>query len=303
MIINYEDQHLDLEEEGRCNVVLIAVRYTGPKSSVPADRYRNDAAWPGNSPLQARANGEEPGPPQGALIPDWTDEDVENRTVEAMEADADIDVFYTPRDIGQAMLETNYLDPSVFGRGYDDRLREKVLSFLGIEYEGTDEAVFRQELREVAGIDASDEEIQAETRDTARVSAYRQGYPRSELVDAARVLGFEADTGREPAGAGRIELSTWLADQDREAVRFAFDGRAEAARATNAGEDLEPEEEWDADEALDVYTSDELKAVVKRVREGPGEFSLRHVSDEDMAEYLVATKGLTEDEIDGYLMG
>lgn len=300
MIINYEDQHLDLEEEGRCNVVLIAVRYTGPRSSVPADRYRNDAAWPGNSALQARGDygNFDPGPPQGALIPDWTDDETENRTVEALEADADIDVFYTKRDIARAMLETNYLDPNVFGRGYDDRVREKVLEFLDIDYEGTDETTFRAELREVAGIEAGEEVVQAEARDSARVTEYRQGYPRGDLVDAARILGFE-----DAEGAGKIQLSTWLADQDREAVRFAFDGKAEAARARNSGEELEPEDEWDAEAAEEVYDFDELKAVVKSVREGPGEFSLQAVKSADMAEYLVETKGLTEDEIDGYLTG
>lgn len=311
MIINYPDTVendktiFDVEEEGRCNIVLIAVRYTGPRSSVPAARYQTDAGWPGHSPLQARENGELPGPPQGALIPDWIHPDApdSNRTVEVLEADEDVEVFYTRRDIARAMLETNYLDPQVFGRGYNDDVREKVLGFLGIDYEGTDERVFREELREVAGIEVDEEKVRAEARDTARVTDYRRNYPRDDLVDAARILGFEDEEGLDPAAAGRIQLATFLADQDREAVRFAFEGKADAARATNAGEAPDPGDEWDAEAAVDVYDFDELKAVVKSVREGPGEFSLRGVSNEDMAAFLVETKGLSEAEIDGHLTG
>lgn len=298
MTINYEEQHFDVEEEGRCNLVLVAVRYTGSRSSVPAHKYRTEAAWPGHSPFQTLGDdgNRRPGAPQLALLPDWTDEETENRTVESFESDPNMEVYYRPEEIAKALLEKNYLDPNVFGRGYDDRVRQRVFDQLGISYEGTDESTFRAELREIAGIEADEQEVKAEARDDQRVSEYRSEHPRSDLVDAARILGYE-----DPDAAGKIELATWLADQDPEAVRYAFDGQTQAARDTNAGEDVEVEDPLTAEDVLDTYEKDELKDVVKSVREGPGEISLRSGA-EGLAEWLVDTKGLTEDQIDAALM-
>jgi len=188
MIINYEPQHIDLEEQGQCNLVLIAARYTGPRSSIAAGQYRQDAAWPGASPFQSSGDRDdpEPGPAQGALIPDWTDEDTENRTVETLEADPDIEVFYRPEDIAREMLTGNYLDPNVFGRGFNADLRDRVFDALGLEDVGVrNEAEYRAQLREIAGIDADAEERRAETRDDSRVSEYRREYARPDLISAA----------------------------------------------------------------------------------------------------------------------
>lgn len=307
MSIHVHPQHVELEEEGRCNLVLVAVRYTGKKSSVPAHRYRTGAAWPGHAAFQAIGDDgdRKPGPWQFALIPDWTDEDIENRTVEALESDDDMEVAYTPETIATAMLEKNYLPENAFARGYDDTVRDRVFDLLGIQYEGTDEVRFREILREIAGIEAADEELQAETRDDSRVSEYRREHTRPELIDAARILGYEADTGRDPDHEGRIALATWLADQDREAVRFAFEGKAQAARDTNAGDEVDPDdvEPFTPASAVDTYDPEELKDVVKSVREGTGEFNLRNATATGMAEFLVEAKGLTEDEIDAHLTG
>lgn len=305
MSIHVEPQHLELEAEGRCNLVLIAVRYTGDRSSVPAHRWRRDAAWPGHSAFQALGDDDnrQPGPPQFALIPDWTDEDTENRTVEAFEASDDMAVYYTPEAIAEAMLEVNSLPENAFDRGYDDRVREKVFDHLGISYEGTDELRFRETLREIAGVDADDDTVQAEARDDSLVSQYRREHTRGELVEAAAILGFEDDHEYDASGRGRIELATWLADQDREAVRFAFEGKPQAARDANAGVDVDASdvEPFDVGKAVETYEPEELKTVVKAVREGTGEFSLRGAGAESMAEFLVEAKGLSEDEIDAHL--
>lgn len=303
MIINYAEENIELEEEGRCNLVLIAARYTGNKSSVSPTKYNRQAAWPTRSPFQGGpedpdGDGRRPGPAQGALVPDWTDEQTENRTVQALESDPDIEVLYRPEEIARAMLEANYLDPNVFGRGFDAELRDRVFDAIGLEDVGVrNEAEYRKQLREIAGVDVDEEEIQAETRDDSRVTEYRQEHTRSELVEAARILG------KDDPEVGMIELATWLADQDPEAVRFAFEGKTQAARDVQAGGDTVAADPLTAAEAEEQYDFDELKAVVKAVREGTGEFSLRGVDADDMAAFLVEDKGLTEDEIDGHLTG
>ena len=301
MIINYEPQHIDLEEQGQCNLVLIAARYAGPRSSIAVGQYRQDAAWPGASPFQSSGDRDdpEPGPAQGALIPDWTDEDTDNRTVETLEADPDIEVFYRPEDIAREMLTGNYLDPNVFGRGFNADLRDRVFDALGLEDVGVrNEAEYRAQLREIAGIDADAEERRAETRDDSRVSEYRREHARPDLINAASILGHE-----DANGAGRIELATWLADQDAEAVRFALAGKVEAARDVLAGDDPADTSEFTAADAEAMYDFDELKAVVKTVREGTGEFSLSGASTASMAAFLVEDKGLGEAEIDAHLTG
>jgi hypothetical protein len=300
MIINYEEQHLDLEEEGHCNLVLIGARYTGGKSSVTVNKYRTQAAWPGNSPFQGGPltddGGREPGSAQGALLPDWTDEDTENRTVEALESDPDIEVLYDPSDIAEEMLRANYLDPNVFGRGFNAEVRDRVFDALGLEDVGArNEAEYRKQLREIAGVEAEPDARQV--RDDQRVVDYRRENTRRELIAAARILGKES-----PDECGKIELATWLADRDPEAVRFAFEDNVDAARNVLAGDDTTPTEELTVDAAVDGYSRDELKTVVKKARTGTGEITLRGKDKTDLATFLVDSKGLSEAEIDAHLM-
>lgn len=306
MIINYSEQNVELEEEGRCNLVFVAARYTGDKSSTTPNKYNRQAAWPSRSAFQGgpEVNPDDeddptrrPGPAQGALVPDWTDANTENRTVGALESDPDIEVLYRPENIARAMLEANYLDPNVFGRGFDAELRDRVFDALGLEDVGVrNEAEYRQQLREVAGIEAEDADIQAETRDDGRVNEYRRNHTRQELVDAARILG------KDEPNVGKIENATWLADQDAEAVRFALEGKAQAATDVQSDGETSHTEPLTVDEVVGQYDHDELKDVVKAVREGTGEFSLRGTDEQEMAEFLLS-KDLTEDEIDAHLMG
>lgn len=303
MIINYSEENLELEEEGHCNLVLVAARYVGDKSSTTPAKYNRQAAWPSRSAFQGGpedpdGDGRLPGPAQGALVPDWTDENTENRTVEALESDPDVEVLYRPEEIAHAMLEANYLDPNVFGQGFDPEVRDRVFDTLGIDDVGVrNEAEYRRQLREIAGIEDEEAEVRAETRDDSRVNDYRRDHTRQELIDAARVLG------KDEPHVGKIELATWLADQDAEAVRFALEGKEQAAKDTNAGADSSDVEDFTVDDAIEGYESDELKSVVKAVREGTGEFSLKGASTEEMATFLVEAKDLTEDEIDAHLMG
>lgn len=291
----------DAAEEGLCNLVLVAVRYVGRRSAVPAHDKRREAGWPGHAAFQAYGDDDDrrPGSPQFAILPDWFDPDVEeDRTVEAFEADEKFEVYYDQRSIAEALLERNYLPPNVFSRGYDDQVRDVVFDQLDVGYEGTDEATFREELREIAGLEADEEALAEETRDDARVSEYRQAHPRSELATAARILGFDDESESDADRSGIIELSMWLADQDAEAVRFAFDGKVEAARDANAGEDVEVVEPFTPARAVETYGPDELKDAVKAVRESPSEFSLSGATAASMAEWLVDGQGLSEADID-----
>lgn len=304
MIINYVPDHFDLEAEERINQVLIAARYTGPQSSVSPQQYNKAAAWPSFSPLQGgpikpNGDGRDPGPAQGAIVPDWTDEDVEDRTVEALEADPNIEVLYSPGDIATAMLRTNYLDPNIFGQGFDPDARDFVFGALGLEDVGVrNEAEYREQLREIAGLDESDVK-DTSTVDDSRTGELRQGHPRADLVDACAVLGHD-----DAESLGKIEAAEFLTEHDPGAVRFALEGKPQAARdaaGLTDDDEPEPEETFEATDAVDAYDAEELKTAVKKVREGTGEFSLRGASTDDLAAFLVEDKDLSEDEIDAHL--
>lgn len=316
MIINYVREQdpdrtiFESEERGYVSLVLVAVRYVGDQSSVSPTQMINDAAWPHRSAFQGGpkdpdGSGRLPGPPKGALIADWVDESGENRTIEAIESNSDFEVIYRPERIARAMLEANYLDPKVFNpgaSGFNPQLRERVFDQLGLTGGGAiyDEAEYRAQLREIAGVEADADQIRAETRDDSRVTEYRQTHDRDTLVDAATILGMDRD---DAEGKGKIELATWLADHDAQAARFALEGKTQAARDVLEGDAPDPA---DADPltAADVvaqYEYDEIKTVVKAAREGTGEFSLRGADVDSMAEFLVDQKGLTEDGIDAHL--
>lgn len=303
MIINYLEDHLELEEKGHINQVLVAVRYTGPKSSLPASKFNRPAAWPAFSPLQGgpkKSDGSrEPGSPQAALVPDWTDEDTENRGVEALESDPDIEVYYSREEIAKCMLDSNYLDPNVFGRGFDAEVRDFVFDKLGLEDVGVrNESEYRAQLREIAGVEGPGEGDNPEVIDDARATEYRQEHTRAELKTAATILG------KEQTEVGKIDLADWLAEQDAAAVRFAFEGKPGAAREAAglaAGDDDQPASAYTPADVIDDYEHEEIKTVVKKVREGAGEISLRGASNEDMAAFLVERKELSEDEIDAHL--
>lgn len=247
--IHYSDRNFDLEEEGKCSLTFIGLRYTGRRSTYTVDQLRRNAAWPGTSPLQGGhkdSDGKrQPGNVQFGFVPDWTDDGVESRTIAYLERASNLEVLYKPKDIARAMLEKNTLPRSVFDRGYDPRLRERVFEAVGIEDEGARNVPgYREQLREIAEID-EDEDVEA-ARDTSRVGDYLNDHRRSELQDAAKALG------KEDIHVGPVELATFLADQPADLARQALDDPDSVEVDEDDDDDLPDPSDLTVDEVKDV---------------------------------------------------
>lgn len=233
-IYRLEDNE-ELEDRGKVNLEFIGVRYTGPRSSITPTKLQSRAGWSGSAPLQQ-------GEIQLALVPEWTDDDVEDRTVVAIENDPNYDVVYDASELAEALLRQNYLPPEVFGREFDPGLRDRVFDKLDIEEAGVDnDEEYRRQLREIAGVDDDDEEA---PQVDEHVNRYQAEYQRSDLISAATALGWGYDQS-----AGKTEVAEWLGTQDPELVEQALeDPESVEAGDEEADESEGPDDEDEGDE-------------------------------------------------------
>lgn len=231
-MIRYNEVALDFEREGRANLEVIGLRYTGPKSSVSPRRPRQVGGWPGVAPFQGGEILEEndsgrvmeraPGPLQIGLSPDWIDTStVKGGTVERLENLTDWEVVYDPADLAQALLDANYLPAEVFGgpdRGFVKPVREALTDTLGIDNVGRlpeAEEEIKKELAEVAGV-----EYKTVATDDGMVSEYGEVTTRAQALEAAETLGM--DTTETTPKSEALEFLTGEFEADaREALRDA----------------------------------------------------------------------------------
>lgn len=208
----------EFEAKGRADLELVGIRYTGPRSTVIDRDVRERAAYNGPPAFQR-------GQVYLAVLPTNLDETVEDnsRGAHAIEARSDFDVIYDAKTLAGALLNRNYLPPSVFYEGFDRYQRQKVFEKLGLEDAGRvhdrdDEEIYREQLREIAGVDGNDGKTAAE----GRAEAYRDRWSRDELKALVKLL-------REDAGdinlnrAGMTELSEFLSAHDADVVETAVD--------------------------------------------------------------------------------
>ena len=265
MPIHTFKQNQDLEDRGKVELVLVGLRYVGNKSTLPVGKFQRQGGWPGTSPLQGGAiqddGSREPGPVQLALVPDWVDEDVENRTIIALENDPDVDVIYDRSQIAKSLLEKNYLPPRVFDRGYDTDLRARVFDELGLQDVGRRNVPgYREQLAEIAG-EGAEALVSDQTRDAGRVGEYKTEYRRETLFEAANALGAGFDES-----VSRTELAEWLADQDT----------GDAERALDDPSSISPEDdEKDSDEPPDLEPETKHSII-----SAPGRFTVSEIEDE-----------------------
>jgi len=236
-MIHSSDRLEEQEEEGLCNLEVVGVRYTGTSSTQPVQDLRENSAWPGASAFQGgpikrwvndqgdelttddvdhvrnvdRVLEREPGPMQIGLIPDWTDEDVENRTLDYIESSGSFEVVYDPEEIKRAISERGFLPVDVFGRRFEDTKRERVFGKLGIEDRGVvtsrdEEGKYREQL-----VDEDDEE----TEDVGFESELRSKYARTELSKAAGEFDYEGNRNK----ASKQDFAEFLSQFDRDEVR------------------------------------------------------------------------------------
>jgi hypothetical protein len=233
-MIHAEQQTLDLEQDDRVETIVVGLRYTGNRSTVAPRRPRDAGGWPGRGTFQAgpvtEVNDEgriverEDGPIQIGVIPDWIDGDtVEGGTLPGLEQLSDFEVIYDPAELCAAILEENYLPPSVFGgpqTAPDYAVREAVFDALDLPDKlGTapgGEKAIREALAERAGMDVELEE----PPDVSRETEYTNEYTRSDLYNACDALGVDV----EWSDARKTEMAKDLATYPPGDVRDALNG-------------------------------------------------------------------------------
>jgi hypothetical protein len=237
-MIHAEQQTLDLEQDDRVETIVVGLRYTGNRSTEPPRRARDAGGWPGRATFQSgevtsvndegRITGREPGPIQIGVIPDWIDDDtVEGGTLPGLEQLSDFEVIYDPEVLAEAILEENYLPPTVFGGPEtppDYTIREAVFDTLELPDKlGTapgGEKAIREALADRAGLDVTVEE----PPDVSRETEYANEYTRSDLYNACKALGIDV----EWANASKTGMAERLATQSPGDVRDALNGEYDA---------------------------------------------------------------------------
>lgn len=201
-----EPSYLDAEQEGDTELTLVAIRYEGPRNNIAANgALRNQGYWPGQTTLNQ-------GVWYTALVPD--------EGLPYYEQHANITIEYGREGIAEAMLSPTELPWSVFGRNSDRRLQERVFEELGLENVGLGkdrEEEYREQLREIAGLDEDDEDQEEDSTSslfdsgssTSREESLVENSSRSELQQQANELGMEGTDE-----AGKTELAEYIAENE-----------------------------------------------------------------------------------------
>ncbi|RQG93735.1 hypothetical protein [Natrarchaeobius oligotrophus] len=166
------------EENGWAEIEFVGFRYTGPQSTKTDRNVPRRAGYAGPPKFQR-------GRTYFGLLPTWLDDDHianSNIGVHALEARSDFEVIYDAGRLAEALLERNYLPPDVFYEGFDRWKRQKVLEKLDLDdagrvFDKDDEEPYRDQLREIAGIERDDEAGVSQQR----ADEYTSRFSRSEL--------------------------------------------------------------------------------------------------------------------------
>ena len=218
--IHTHPDHHDLEEQGEIELVLIGLRYTGGRTIENTPQIQKRGGWQG----PVRWN---PGQVRFGFVPDWAGEDIEQgRNVSNIEQMGKFDVIYDPSEIAEILLRKNYLPPNVFGQAHDRRVRTRFFEEMGMEpagivYDRSDEGPYRDQLREIAGIEVDDTE-QAEDAARSFSQEIKDDYPRSKVKSAAEILGYEGDV----SNAKKTDLSSFIATFSKEIAIAALRGES-----------------------------------------------------------------------------
>jgi hypothetical protein len=211
--ITASSHQLEQEREGDLSLELVAVRYTGAKTLFAVtDHLGPQAQWPSRAPLNGGAKPEDNGPWKFALVPDAGLSHLEGRP--------DLDVLYPDQRerFAEVLLEQDSLPENVFGRGASRDMQDRVFDALGL---GTraDAGPFREQLRDIAGI----EEPADDDPDESTTQSLAEAYSRSELGDIAKELRADADDFNLRENPGKVDRAEFIAGFDRDDRAAAVD--------------------------------------------------------------------------------
>lgn len=235
-MIQVSDPLREQAEDGITDLILVAIRYTGPKSVVDPSDLRRQAKWPGHGNFQGgpakewrttendvtesepprgliqRITDRHPGSWQLGLVPEWNDPEVvaptdQSAGVTTIEQMENWEVAYDSETIAEVFLDRTYLPPQVFGRGFDPFVRDAVFDSLGLDDEGVirddgSEEKYRSQLRELAGREDSPDQS-----DDDRIQEVASAFRRSELMTAAN------EAGKDDTNVSKTELAEYLVEE------------------------------------------------------------------------------------------
>lgn len=246
----------EFEEKEHAEVEFVGFRYTGDQSARADLDVRERAGYNGPHKFQQ-------GQVYLALLPTYLDPDhVENSGmgVHALEARNDFEVIYDRATLAEALLERNYLPTDVFYEGFDRWKRQKVMDKLGLDdhgrvFEKDDETPYREELREIAGLERDDGESVSQQRTDEYVSRFSRSEAQAivETLRSASLPDLPFDPSEHTIGELGDELATdgeekWDEEtlQALLAAERAGDDRKGARETITeaAGGDLEPVDHW-----------------------------------------------------------
>jgi len=219
--ITLSQSHLDREQEGELTLELVAVRYTGDRSSFDVTSHLSSAGWPKATPLNGGTAGE-PGPWYMAFTPDHGLGTLENRN--------DLEVVYGDQQerFAGILLEQRRLPGNAFGRGADQRLRDRVFDVLGLG-DPVSAGPVKQQLQDLAGVDPTEDSKEDDTEDQSLVETLVDTYSRSELGDVAKALREDTEAFDLRANAKKRDRAEFIAGFD--------EGERAAALPEQGGDD------------------------------------------------------------------
>lgn len=193
-MIKTTQNHIDLENEGEAELVLVAVTYIGNSSVYRDNAVQNQGNWPSYGSFT-------PGQTQVALLPD--------RSLGWWESHADFDIDYSSEGIAEAFLEKNFLAPEVFGNNVSPEVQDRVLDKLGLDHVPRNEEEIRRELANIAGIDEDEavQDVNEESDFESQLSG--KAYTRDELKAACKELRESSDD--ISLNSGKTDFAAYLA--------------------------------------------------------------------------------------------
>lgn len=209
----------EFEEKGHADVEFVGFRYIGDQSTKTDHDLRQRTGYNGPPKFQRDRT-------YLAVLPTWLDEEHvanSNIGVHAIEARSDFEVIYDPERLAEALLDRNYLPPDVFYEGFDRWKRRHVFDKLDLEDEGRihekdDEEPFRDQLREIAGIELDDEEKVSQQRS----DKYVKRFSRDDASAVVKLLRRDADE-IDLRTAGLTDMADYLTRFEPDVVEQAVD--------------------------------------------------------------------------------
>lgn len=215
MSVRTNQNQVDAEEEGEEELVLVAITYTGSRSTHYSESMRDHGGYPALDGFQ-NYQGTEEGQTKLVKIP--------STKLGWWENHADFRVDYDPEAVAETLLKGNYLPSQLVSPGGDTDIRDLLLEKLDLDA-AVDEEGYREQMREMVGMDEEEDESapDANAAEKGRADSLHAEYDRSTLIKVAG--SFEdIDEALEDMDVDQVthakstELTEFLAGEDNEVV-------------------------------------------------------------------------------------